>query len=119
MQSWTLPIEFMTDNWYLVLPLIAGFATQAGLFRAIHLLTKHGGAGVVAGSGSVSGGAMLACCLHNLVPLFPILGVSGLAAFFAAYQTQVFLLSIAVTFTGVGYMLWKYSSVKRACKTHH
>jgi len=45
--------------------------------------------------------------------------VSGLAAFFAAYQTQVFLLSIAVTFTGVGYMLWKYSSVKRACKTHH
>jgi len=115
MQSWTMPIKFTTDNWYLVTPLILGFATQAGLFRAIHLLAAHGGGGAMAGSGGVSGGAMLACCLHNLIPLFPILGVSGLATFFAAYQTQIFLLSIGVTLLGVGYMIRKYYSIKRAC----
>jgi copper chaperone CopZ len=117
MQSWTKPIEFMTDNWYLVAPLILGFGTQAGLFRAIHLLARHGGGGMMAGSGSVSGGAMLACCMHNLVLLFPILGASGLATFFAAYQTQVFLFSISVTMIGVGYMIQKYYSTRRACET--
>lgn len=119
MQSWIMPVEFMTDKWYLVTPLILGFGTQAGLFRAIHMLTQHGGGGMIAGSGSLSGGAMLACCMHNLVPLFPILGISGLATFFAAYQTQVFLVSIGVSFVGVGYMIKKYYSIKRVCKTHH
>jgi len=112
MQSWSAPISFMLDQWYLVLPLILGFAIQAGLFRAIHLLASHGGGATMATSGSVSGGSMLACCMHNLVPLFPILGISGLAGFFAAYQTEVFIVSIVITYIGVIYMLWKYRTIK-------
>jgi len=119
MQSWTMPIEFMTDKWYLVAPLVLGFGTQAGLLRAIHLLAQHGGGAVVASSGGVSGSAMLACCMHNLVPLLPILGATGLATFFSAYQTQVFLLSIGMTMAGVVYMIYKYYSIKSACETHH
>ena len=116
MQDWYAPIEFTTDQWYFVTPLVLGFGAQAGLFRAIHLLTRHGGGGGLVGSGSVSGGTMLACCMHNLVTLIPVLGISGLAAFFAAYQTQVFLLSIVVSALGVGYMAQKYYSLKRACE---
>ncbi len=119
MQSWSAPLQFMQDRWYLVLPLIVGFAAQAGLFRAIHLHTRHGGGIVTATSGGVSSGTMLACCMHNLVLLFPVLGVSGLAAFFAAYQTQVFLVSIFVAYLGVGFMLWKYRTLQKACATHH
>jgi len=119
MQSWRAPLFFVQDQWYLVLPLILGFATQVGLLRAIHLLAHHAGGAAVATSGGVSSGTMLACCMHNLVPLFPILGASGLATFFAAYQTEVFLLSIAVTIIGIGYMLYKYKLIKDACKTHH
>lgn len=114
MRDWMAPVEFMTDQWYLVTPLVLGFGTQAGLFRAIHLLSHHGGGVVMTGSGSVSGGTMLACCMHNLVPLFPVLGISGLATFFASYRTQVFLASIGVTLLGVGYMSRKYYSIKRA-----
>ena len=65
-------------------------------------------------SGGVSSGTMLACCLHNLVPLFPVLGASGLAAFFTSYQTEVFVFSIGVTALGVGFMIKKYRLVKRA-----
>ncbi len=115
MQSLTAPVGFIRDRWYLVLPLIAGFSAQVWLFRSIHLLSGHGGGGAMATSGSVSSGTMFACCLHNLVPLFPILGISGVAAFFAAYQTSVFLGSIAITYAGVGYMFRKYQTMKR----HH
>ena len=118
MQDWYAPIEFTKDRWYLVTPLILGFATQAGLFRAIHLLARHGGGGALATSGGVSGGTMLACCMHNLVTLVPVLGINGLATFFAAYQTQVFLLSIGVSALGVWYMAKKYYSIKRACEAH-
>lgn len=117
MQDWRAPVEFMQGKWYFVAPLATGFGTQAGLFHAIHQLTRHGGSGAMAGSGSVSGTAMLACCMHNLVLLFPILGASGLAAFFAAHQSQVFLGSIAVTLLGVGYMFKKYYSLTRQYAT--
>ncbi|MCR4314111.1 MAG: hypothetical protein NUV84_02600 [Candidatus Uhrbacteria bacterium] len=115
MQDWEAPVEFMLDKWYFVAPLVVGFGTQAGLFHTIHQRTRHGGGGAMAGSGGVSGGAMLACCMHNLILLFPILGVSGLATFFAAYQSQVFLVSIAVVLMGVGYMLRKHRDL---CKTY-
>lgn len=127
MQDWEAPIDFMLDKWYFVLPLVAGFGTQAGLFHAIHQLACHGGGppsprlrrtgGSMATSGGVSGGAMLACCMHNLVLLFPILGASGLATFFTAYQSQVFLVSIAVTLLGVGYMFKKYHSLTKRYAT--
>lgn len=117
MQDWKAPVEFMLDKWYFVAPLVMGFGTQAGLFHAIHQLSRHGGGGAMAGSGGVSGGAMLACCMHNLVLLFPILGASGLVIFFAAYQSQVFLVSIAVTLLGVGYMFKKYHSLTKRYAT--
>ncbi len=113
MQSWQVPLQFMQDRWYLVAPLVVGFGIQVGLFRAIHLHACRGGGVAMATSGGVSSGTMLACCMHNLVLLFPILGVSGLATFFAAYQTQVFVVSIVVAYLGVGYMLSKYKSINR------
>lgn len=114
MQSVEAPLEFMLSKWYFVLPLSIGFGAQAWLFRSIHLMAGHGGGNAMAASGGMSSGTMFACCLHNLVPLFPILGISGITAFFAAYQTSVFLFSILITFLGVGYMFQKYQTMKRA-----
>ncbi len=114
MQSWKMPLSFIQDRWYFITPLVIGFGIQAGIFRAIHLHARHGGGGAMATSGGVSSGTMLACCTHNLVPLFPILGASGLAAFFTTYQTKVFLVSIAITYLGVLYMIGKHRTIKKA-----
>lgn len=113
MQSWISPIWFTRDQWYLILPLIIGFGIQSGLFRAIHERTKHGGGTTMATSGGVSSAGMLACCLHNLIPLFPVLGISGIAVFFAAYQTKIFLISILISYAGVGYMIGKYIKISK------
>lgn len=108
MQSWSAPIDFSFDKWYFVAPLIAGFGIQMGLFRAIHLKVANGGAGVMAASGGVSTTSMIACCMHNLTTLFPILGFSGVAVFFATYQDYVFGISLLFVIGGVIYMLNRY-----------
>ena len=72
-------IEFAFLNlrnlWYLIFPLVIGFGTQIGLWNSI----RHDALvnGTAAGSGAVSGGAMIACCSHFLINIIPIAGASG------------------------------------------
>lgn len=113
MLSWTEPISFSQERWYFLLPLVIGFGTQMGLYRAIHLKVRPMGTATVAASGGVSTGAMLACCMHNLAALLPVLGISGLAVFFSTYQNYIFLGSILVMLGGVMYMWRKYRTVSR------
>lgn len=115
MQSWDAPIFFTIDQWYFVFPLIIAFGIQMGFFRAIHLKQKYGGGGAMATSGTVSTGAMIACCVHNLALLFPVLGLSGLAAIFAAYQPHIFFGSILVAIVGIIYMWKKYRKIHKYC----
>lgn len=112
MQDWLGPLYFVQTKWYFVIPLIAGFGIQMGLFRAIHLKAKFG-SGMLATSGGVSTGAMAACCAHNFVPLLPIVGFSGMATFFSVYQDYVFAISLLFVLGGVMYMAKKYKEVKR------
>lgn len=114
MWSATAPLSFMADRWYFIAPLAAGFAVQAALFRAMHEKAMRAGV-TAAASGGVSAGAMAACCLHNLVPLVPVLGTSGVAAFFSAYQTPVFLASIAFVAIGVAVMWRRYARFHACC----
>lgn len=114
MQSLYAPFYFFLAKWYLVTPLILGFAIQMGFFRAIHLKAKQGGV-TVAASGGVSTTAMIACCMHNFVSLLPIVGLSGIAVFFSTYQNYVFLVSILFVLSGIIYMWRKYKKVHACC----
>lgn len=117
MQSWTSPLYFMLDRWYFVLPLVLGFAIQVGFFRAINLKAKHGRA-TVAASGGVSTTAMIVCCMHNFVTLLPILGLSGVAVFFATYQNYVFSFSILFVVSGIVYMWQEYKKIHACCQVN-
>ncbi len=110
MQSWSAPVAFTLNKWYFVAPLVVGFGLQMGLFRAIHLKV-NGGVGVMATSGGVSATSMVACCMHNLTALFPILGLSGVAIFFATYQNYVFGISLLFVTAGVLYMFNRYKKL--------
>lgn len=115
MQSWSAPLTFSSGKWYFVGPLIAGFGIQMGLFRAIHLKVKHGGGATVAASGGVSTASMIACCMHNLVSLFPVLGLSGLAVFFSAYQNSIFGISLVFMAGGMVYLFRQYKKMPQSC----
>lgn len=120
MQSWSGPLYFFQAKWYFISPLIVSFALQVGLWKAMKQMARqHAGAGMVAGSGGVSTGAMIACCMHNFAALLPILGLSGTAIFFSTYQSQVFLISIALSLGGLIYMKLKYLKTKRECNVIH
>jgi len=118
MQSWDQPVDFFLDNWFLVTPLIALFAIQTGLFSAIHQRRHTASTTMIVASGGVSSGAMVACCLHNLVFLIPLLGTTGIARFFSHYQTEVFLVSILFALIGT-LTLWNAWRTPTACHYSH
>lgn len=100
-------VEFAFLNlrslWYLIIPLAAGFGTQVGLFLSIrHTATLTG---TVAGTGTISGGSMVACCSHFLLNIIPIAGLSGLAIFLVKYQAWFLGVGIISNIAGISLML--------------
>lgn len=100
-------IEFALLNlrslWYLIFPLAIGFGTQIGLYASI----KHTAAltGTVAGTGGVSAGSMVACCSHFIIGAIPIIGLSGIAVFLAAYQKEFLVIGILSNIIGISIMI--------------
>ena len=89
--------------WYLIFPLAIGFGTQIGLYTSI----KHTAAltGTVAGTGGISAGSMVACCSHFLLNIIPIVGLSGIALFLAAYQKEFLGIGILSNLVGISIMI--------------
>ncbi len=100
-------VEFAFLNlrslWYLIFPLAIGFGTQIGLFFSI----KHTAqlTGTVAGTGTISGGSMIACCSHFLLQMIPLVGISGLAIFLVRYQAWFLVIGILSNVFGIAVML--------------
>ncbi len=96
--------------WYWVLPLIAGFSLQAGMFvyirnRMIELKARGTSCGALAASGGMSGSAMVACCAHHLTELLPLLGLSAAAIFITRFQSVFLLVGVISNVLGIIYML--------------
>jgi len=97
--------------WYLIFPLVLGFGIQIGLFTSI----KHTASlnGTVAGTGTISGGSMLACCSHFLLQMLPLAGASGLAIFLVKYQSWFLGLGIVSNIFGISLMIRHKNKMKR------
>jgi hypothetical protein len=92
--------------WYFVLFLSAGFGVQIGLYFYMKNFTEnYAVAASVAGTAGVSGTSMVACCLHHLTDLLPVLGLSALAFFLGKYQLTFMLIAVFSNLGGTIYML--------------
>lgn len=101
-------ISQFNDLWYWFTPLLLGFGLQVGLYSYIrrYEIEKRSGTGVgLAASSGVSAGAMIACCLHHLAELMPLLGLSVVALFFIEFQIPFIILGIASNLIGISMML--------------
>jgi len=103
--------QFYRDRWY-VLPIIVGFGIQTALYTILRFRlfvpvasTGHGGA-LMGASGSTSATAMIACCLHHVSDVLPILGLSAAASFLARYQRPFMLIGLAMNIIGIIVMLF-------------
>ena len=109
--------QLMRDRWY-VIPIILGFGIQATLYSILrfqlfipNLSTSHAGAmtpltGVMGASGSTSATAMVACCIHHVTDVLPILGLTVAASFLSRYQRPFALVGLAMNLIGIGIMLF-------------
>jgi 4-diphosphocytidyl-2C-methyl-D-erythritol kinase len=55
--------------------------------------------------GGTSTAAMVACCLHHLTDLLPLLGLSAAASFLAAYKIPFMLVGLAMNLAGISAIL--------------
>ena len=103
--------QFARDRWY-VIPIILGFGVQAALysilrFRLFIPVASTGHAGSMMGaSGGTSATAMVACCIHHVTDVLPILGLSAAASFLTRYQRPFMLTGLAMNLIGIGVMLF-------------
>lgn len=91
------------QDWYLLVPIIAGFGVQVGLMAELRRRHRLHRASMVAGGTGTAGSAagMVACCAHHLADLAPFLGASGAATFLYDRRVVFMLVGLAVNVVGV------------------
>ena len=112
LQSWDYASsQFIRDRWY-VIPIILGFGVQAALYSVLRfrlfipITSMHGTGNVMGASGGTSATAMVACCIHHVADVLPILGLSAAASFLTRYQRPFMLIGLAMNVIGIGIMLF-------------
>jgi hypothetical protein len=112
LQGWEYAAgQFSRDRSY-VLPIILGFGIQAALYSILRwrlflpVSSTHGAGRMMGASGGTSATAMVACCLHHVADLLPILGISAAASFLARYQRPFMMVGLAMNLAGIVLMLF-------------
>ncbi len=94
---------------YWITALVLGFGIQMSLFwyirSGMHLTDGSSKTALVAGA-STSTVAMVACCIHHLTDILPILGLSAAALFLSKYQPHLFALGIISNIAGIALMVY-------------
>ena len=117
-QGWSYASsQFLRDRWY-VIPIIIGFGIQATLYSVLrfqlfipipstdHAASTTSFTGLMGASGSTSATTMVACCIHHVTDVLPILGLSAAASFLTRYQRPFMLVGLAMNLIGIGIMLF-------------
>jgi hypothetical protein len=101
-------IQFGQYRWW-ILGLATGFGTQVTLFfiirRRLRILEKRAATSTVAASGGLSTASMIACCLHHLTDILPVMGLPVVAMTLQKYQPVFFLVGVLSNLFGIGFML--------------
>ena len=101
---------FWEDRW-IVFPIILGFGVQAGLYTVLKkrlfmpVATTGPSAHLMGAGGTTSTIAMVACCVHHVTDVLPILGLTAAATFLAQYRIAFMLVGLGTTLVGITVML--------------
>ncbi|MHB1127259.1 MAG: hypothetical protein ACYC2T_09945 [Bacillota bacterium] len=107
-RSWAHALDLFRDDALYIAAIAIGFGVQVGLFtylrRVIRLKGTSGNMVAAAGTGT-SSASMVACCLHHLSDILPLVGMSGAAIFLSQYKYQVMGIGIAANLIGIALMI--------------
>src|SRR5215216_975101 len=106
-----VPSILLPNRWY-VIPIWITFGIQAALYSILRFRlfvpigsTKHAGT-LMGTSGGTSVTAMVACCIHHVTDVLPVLGLSVAATFLTRYQRPFMLLGLGMNVMGILIMLF-------------
>ena len=110
-QGWSAASSiFLSNRWY-VIPIWITFGIQAALYSVLRFrlfiptaASGHSGA-MMGTSGGASITAMVACCIHHVTDVLPVLGLSAAATFLTRYQRPFMLIGLAMNLLGIVVML--------------
>ena len=103
-QGWQHAIELFRQDAWLVIPIMAGFGVQVGLYTYLRSVTRRGSRRskmMMSAGGGTSTAAMVACCAHHVADVLPLLGLSVAASFWAAYKIPFMLIGLAMNLIGI------------------
>ncbi|MGE5643061.1 MAG: hypothetical protein ACM3Y8_08605 [Byssovorax cruenta] len=101
---------FLLNRWY-VIPIWISFGIQAALYSILRLrlflpaTSSHHSGALLGTSGGTSTAAMVACCLHHVTDVLPVLGLSAAATFLTRYQRPFMLTGLGMNILGILVML--------------
>jgi len=108
-QSWSHAVEVITGDPLYVAAITAGFGIQIGLYiyiKKANKLIRSGKMAALTASGTgASSVSMLACCLHHLGDILPLIGLSGAALFFENYRYPLMIGGILMNILSITLML--------------
>jgi P-type Cu+ transporter len=104
--GWSFALEQFSEFRIYIVALALGFGVQVALYvrlrELVHLARNTGT--VVAASGTTSTAAMISCCAHYLATAAPLLGATGLVAFVAQFQAELFGVGLLFNAAGIAYL---------------
>lgn len=101
--GWSHLGEQIRQDWYFLVPIIAGFGIQVALMvelRARHRMGRPEATAGATGAGSSAVG-MLACCAHHLAEIAPLVGATAAATFLANYRIAFMVVGITLNAVGI------------------
>ena len=104
--GWAFTVDQFAQFWIFIVPLAVGFGIQVSLFTHLRALvgTEKKSGAMVATSGTTSTAAMVSCCAHYLANVAPVLGATGLVAFAAQFQIELFWVGLLFNLAGIAYV---------------
>jgi hypothetical protein len=103
-------LSIFRANRLYVIPIWLTFGAQVALYSILRFRlfiptsARYSGA-LVSTSGGTSVTAMVACCLHHVTDVLPVLGISAAATFLTRYQRAFMLVGLGVNILGILVML--------------
>ena len=103
-------LELFWEDRAIVIPIILGFGVQAALYtvlkKRLFVPVQHTGpSGALTGAGGgVSAAAMVACCVHHVTDVLPLVGLTAAATFLAEYRIPFMIVGLGTTLGGIVFM---------------
>ncbi len=89
-----------------VIPIMIGFGIQVGLYTFLKTGAHLPASGAAtATSGGMSTVAMVACCVHHVADVMPILGLTAAATFLANWKIPFMVVGLISNALGIAIML--------------